>query len=168
LKGKDGIQYGPSVLYFKVALQVKTEDDAWDCIKQWERDNLGFVVKTSYGGKDTRFDQVDNNVDDDGFWVRLAIGFEDEENDIIESLKLLFESLNCQQSIPNEVNTKNEHNGSVSIGADLEKMSEHNGNCAVIGVEVSSGSQSGNRSKSSANLSAAIIAENEIEIDSEK
>ena len=168
LKGKDGIQYGPSVLYFKVALQVKTEDDAWDCIKQWERNNLGFVVKTSYGGKDTRFDQVDNNVDDDGFWVRLAIGFQDEENDIIESLKLLFESLNCQQTIPNEVNTKNEHNGNVSIGADLEKMSEHNGNCAVIGVEVSSGSQSGNRSKSSANLSAAIIAENEIEIDSEK
>ena len=92
-------KYGPSVLHFKVAVpQIKTDDDAWECMEQWKIDGLGFERKTSYGGKDTRFEQMDNPVEEDGFWVRMAIGFADEENEVIDLLKKLFASLDTNAS----------------------------------------------------------------------
>jgi len=85
--------YGPSVLHFKIALGIKTEDGAWECLTQWEREGKGFPLKTSYGGRDTRFELMDDVVDENGVWVRLAIGFDDAEKDIIDTLKSLFDSL---------------------------------------------------------------------------
>ena len=76
-----------------MALGVDSEDEAWEYMMQCERDGLGFAVKTSYGGRDTRFEQMDNAVEEDGVWIRLAIGFGDEEKDIIDTLRSLFESI---------------------------------------------------------------------------
>jgi hypothetical protein len=76
---------GPSVLTFYLEFNTKG-----DCMKWLDSSDL-IQLQTSFGGKETKFDQWPSRFGKDFkiFQVRLAIGYESQETEIIEELKKL-------------------------------------------------------------------------------
>ena len=80
---------GPSVLTFHLKFNTKR-----DCMK-WLGSSDLIQLQTSFGGKETKFDQWPSRFGKDFkiFKIRLAIGYESQETEIIEELKELLEIL---------------------------------------------------------------------------
>ena len=80
---------GPSVLTFYLEFNTKA-----DCMKWLDSSDL-IQLQTSFGGKETKFDQWPSRFGKDFkiFQIRLAIGYESKETEIIEELKKLLEKL---------------------------------------------------------------------------
>ena len=78
---------GPSVLTFNLKFNTKAE-----CMR-WLGSSEIIKLQTSFGGKETKFDQWPSRFGKDFkiFQVRLAIGYESQETDIIEELEELLE-----------------------------------------------------------------------------
>jgi len=78
---------GPSVLTFHLKFNTKG-----DCMRWFGRSEI-IKLQTSFGGKETKFDQWPSRFGKDFkiFQVRLAIGYESQETEIIEELEKLLE-----------------------------------------------------------------------------
>ena len=65
-----------------------------ECMK-WLGSSDLIKLQTSYGGKETKFDQWPSRFGKDFkiFQVRLAIGYENQETELIDELKGLLETL---------------------------------------------------------------------------
>ena len=80
---------GPSVLTFYLEFNTKG-----DCMRWLDSSDL-IQLQTSFGGKETKFDQWPSRFGKDFkiFQIRLAIGYESQETEIIGELKELLETL---------------------------------------------------------------------------
>ena len=80
---------GPSVLTFNLKFNTKG-----NCMRWMDSSDL-IQLQTSFGGKETKFDQWPSRFGKDFeiFQVRLAIGYESQETEIIEELGKLLERL---------------------------------------------------------------------------
>jgi cystathionine beta-lyase/cystathionine gamma-synthase len=80
---------GPSVLTFNINFNTKA-----NCMK-WLGQSRIIQLQTSFGGKETKFDQWPSRFGKDFkiFQIRLAIGYESQEAEIIRELKELLDTL---------------------------------------------------------------------------